>query len=118
MCDLDYLEPFEFYHQKVVKARKPHKCTACGGLILVGEKYLKHVDRFEGEFHSEKMCDSCRTSQDYFSEMHNNIITAPSSFRKLIYECLDERESLSMMLKWKRILRGMDKRKMIEEQPK
>jgi hypothetical protein len=49
----------EFAEDRVVKARKPHKCTECGGAIGVAEQYHHYSGKFDGHFFVEKICRRC-----------------------------------------------------------
>jgi len=44
-CDYDY-DPPKFYREKVVRARKQHRCTECRGPILVGEVYFRRTGKW------------------------------------------------------------------------
>ena len=45
-------------------ARKPHKCEWCGEAIAVGEKHVKFVGTFEGDFQSWRMHAECYSATD------------------------------------------------------
>lgn len=62
----DDADPVEFCESRLVKARKPHTCSECGGQIQPGETYKVFAYKFEGEFGSDKMCDPCRESAGEF----------------------------------------------------
>lgn len=48
MTYCDY-EPAQFYSEKCVVARKPHKCCETGRIIQPGEKYWRCVGKWEGD---------------------------------------------------------------------
>jgi hypothetical protein len=58
MC-FDYDDYPEFTEDRVVTARKPHKCSECRLLIAPGEKYHYHTGKFDGNFYVEKVCRRC-----------------------------------------------------------
>ena len=47
------------YGVKVRKARKPHKCYECGGVIEKGEQYNYHHGVWDHEAASYKVCTDC-----------------------------------------------------------
>jgi hypothetical protein len=65
-CEVDFsdqsedADPVEFVDTRVVAARKPHKCSECGGAIVKGERHQVRAYKFEGEFYAERVCDPCR----------------------------------------------------------
>jgi len=61
----DYDGP-EFVSEKIVKARKIHKCGECGREISPGEKYEKVVGKWEGDLSSHKTCVDCLSIRDNF----------------------------------------------------
>jgi hypothetical protein len=57
MCDVD--EGPEFYHESCHRAVKAHRCAACGEGVLAGERYVRIVGRWYGEFATYKQCLRC-----------------------------------------------------------
>ncbi len=49
----------EFEHDRVVTARKAHKCDACRTPIVPGEDYHYHTGKFDGHFFANKVCRRC-----------------------------------------------------------
>ncbi len=49
----------EFESNRVVTARKPHKCSECNGPIQPGEKYHHHTGKFDGYLFDSKACRRC-----------------------------------------------------------
>ena len=49
----------EIYNERMVRARKVHKCCECEREILVGAVYEKVSGRWEGEFGTYKFCADC-----------------------------------------------------------
>jgi len=62
----DDVEQVEFYDEKVVTARKTHTCTECGGEIAPGERYTRKTYRFEGKFHTDRVCTPCHEAAAEF----------------------------------------------------
>ena len=54
-----YDEEAQFSRSNVVKARKPHRCSACRREIAAGEQYERHSGLFDGSFFVEKVCRRC-----------------------------------------------------------
>jgi len=71
-CDVSFgdacddADPCEFIDSRIVKARKSHICSECGGTIAAGETYKVFAYKFEGEFGSDKVCDPCREAAREF----------------------------------------------------
>ena len=40
------------FKQKKVKCQKPHRCSWCGGKILIGEEAVYRAGIFEGDFYA------------------------------------------------------------------
>lgn len=71
-CEVDFsdasddAEPVQFYDSAIVKARKPHICTECGGAIQVGEEHRRISYKFEGAFSVDRMCEPCSETAGEF----------------------------------------------------
>jgi hypothetical protein len=57
-CYCDY-EPPSFCRREIRKARKPHKCDECSGLIAVGEHYEHVRGKWEGAMDTFNTCERC-----------------------------------------------------------
>lgn len=70
MC-FDYDEYIDVWVSNLRKARKHHKCTACGGDILPGDFYNHVTGIFDGGPFTEKFCGSCEADRDaiHFHEL-------------------------------------------------
>ncbi len=69
-CPLSYDEnesSAEFFDQKVVKAKKPHKCYECGEDIKVGDKYERTSGKWEGTMSVFCTCLLCKEIRDHFA---------------------------------------------------
>jgi hypothetical protein len=49
----------EFYNQKTVTTKKPHKCECCRETIPSGAKCDYHAGKFDGDFFAFYVCESC-----------------------------------------------------------
>ena len=49
----------EFTNDKVITAKKPHRCTECRSPIESGEKYHYHTGKYDGDFFAHKICRRC-----------------------------------------------------------
>ncbi|KAB2918507.1 MAG: hypothetical protein F9K29_08040 [Hyphomicrobiaceae bacterium] len=58
-CCCPDLDGPSVFDERLVKAKKAHKCTECCGVILPGEMYLKTWGIWEGEAHTFKRCADC-----------------------------------------------------------
>lgn len=58
MC-FDYDGYPEFAQDRVVTARKPHRCNECYAMIAKGQDYYYHSGKYDGNFYSYKVCRRC-----------------------------------------------------------
>lgn len=49
----------EFSTQKTLTARKEHKCLLCGQKIGIGQKYIRHSGKYDGDFFDDCFHESC-----------------------------------------------------------
>lgn len=61
----DYDAP-KMYSEKVVKARKSHRCCECGRLINVGNHYQKACGKWGGDFGEFHTCMDCLNIREAF----------------------------------------------------
>lgn len=113
MCYIDVDSYSEVWNERVVTARKEHRCDCCQGIIVPGAKYIRHFSIFEGEITSEKLCVDCDGDRQEFSKRHEYWTPSPGATRGLVKECLHAREDFSSMLLWARTLKRMEKRKLL-----
>jgi hypothetical protein len=57
-CYCDY-DPPDFYHREIRKARKPHKCDECAGIILPGDQYEHVRGKWEDCISTFETCGHC-----------------------------------------------------------
>lgn len=57
--DMDVDGSIDFVSDKIVKARKQHKCCECGDTIEPGTTYEKTVGVWDREFSTFKTCEAC-----------------------------------------------------------
>jgi hypothetical protein len=55
----DDYEPWDFYEEKIVKARKEHKCCECYRPIPVGTQYERITGKCCGDIDKYKTCLEC-----------------------------------------------------------
>jgi len=67
-CWCDY-EPPELIRKKTPLARKEHRCSECGSVITVGERYEYVSGKWEGDFSTYKTCPDCVAIRDALDEM-------------------------------------------------
>ncbi len=58
MCDCDYEQP-AVYGLEQPRARKPHTCCECRGVIQPGEVYNRHHGIWDGSASTFKICVDC-----------------------------------------------------------
>lgn len=56
------------YEEKIVKARKPHRCYECHDTIPAGEQYERVSGIWEGKWETYHFCLPCREIAHEFSE--------------------------------------------------
>jgi hypothetical protein len=88
MCALD-LEPCDLWVESEHRARTAKRCSCCGGPINVGDRYVKHFSKYDGEVTSNKMCKPCEADRDAFGEAHE-LNAAPESFRSILADCVSD----------------------------
>jgi len=79
--EIDFGDCPDFASEKMLTARKEHKCTECGRAILPGEKYEKLSGRWGYEFEVFKTCADCLSVKDnlFCNFMHG-----------MMWECVQE----------------------------
>ena len=80
ICVCDYEAP-AFYSVHIHKARKPHRCWECNGVIAAGEPYEYSRGQWDGDFQIFKTCERCldlrmwvKNSVPCFCWGHGNMI--------------------------------------------
>jgi hypothetical protein len=74
-CEVDFAgasddcEAVEFADVSLVRARKSHACSECGGAIAKGEKHWRASYKFEGKVQTERRCPPCQETAAEF-EFH------------------------------------------------
>ncbi len=63
MC-FDYDGYSEVWQETFPKARVPHKCCECGGVIAKGHKYRNVFSVYEGDAMTSKTCMPCEAVRD------------------------------------------------------
>lgn len=78
-CYCDF-EPATLYTATIRRARKPHQCSECGGLIAVGDRYEHVFGVWEGSPDTFKTCPRCLALREWvrahvpcFCWSHQNI---------------------------------------------
>lgn len=54
----------EFFNERIVTARKAHRCGECGEEIKPGQRYEYVRGCWEGDFSTHKTCLPCRNVRD------------------------------------------------------
>jgi hypothetical protein len=69
-CACVYVDTSEsgptLFEEKIVTARKPHKCGECRRSIEMGEEYEHTKGLWEGRFETHKTCSECRAIRSAF----------------------------------------------------
>ena len=61
------------------KARKDHRCIWCGQYIHIGEKHVKHVGIWEGDFQSNRWHNECNEAANQIIKIEGEISFDPYS---------------------------------------
>ena len=89
MCDLsDAYEPAEIFRDEWRRARKEHRCGACNGRIMAGERYIAHFQLFEGDASYSKCCSACAEIRGRFADAHEGAITSPEGLSYMLADCV------------------------------
>ena len=65
--DMDYEGSNEFYSDKMVKARKAHRCCECRESIPVGDTYHYACGKSDGDFWTNATCATCHEIRAAFT---------------------------------------------------
>jgi hypothetical protein len=86
MCDIEFTQS-DVFRDTRRRARKPYRCSACGGNIEDGQLYTDHFSVFGGEWYAQKMCSPCEYSMRSFAKDHGRC--TPSCLPDAMRECID-----------------------------
>lgn len=74
----------EFLTEKIVKARKEHKCCECGEKINKGEQYEKVIGKWDSGIDTIKTCLVCKTiREDLFCSWNYGML------KEDLWECFE-----------------------------
>ncbi len=79
MCDS---EVFKISHNKIVTAKKTHKCNECGHEIQPGKQYENYSGLYEGHWWHHKTCLDCLDIRNTFFKK--------GFYAEMLYENLSE----------------------------
>ncbi len=65
-CYCDY-DPPSFLCERILKARKEHRCFECRRTIVKGQPYERTAGVWNGSFSTYKICFACRTLREWVS---------------------------------------------------
>jgi hypothetical protein len=82
-CYCDY-DPPDFCHIEIRRARKPHKCDECGGMIIPNEPYEYTRAKWEGCIDNFKICERC---YDIRVWTKNNVPCLCWAYGNIIEDC-------------------------------
>ena len=105
MCEISYDDVCSVWIMTRRKARKPHKCGACGTPIAIGEVYVRLFSVFDGYPTTDRWCAACHEVSERFTEAHH-VTPPPQELQEVLRECSrDEPGS-----EWRRDLYNMEVR--------
>lgn len=59
MCRIEGCDPWNFFHDEIRKAAKPHRCCECGRTIAKGEQYTHSVGKMDDRMSTYRQCQHC-----------------------------------------------------------
>jgi hypothetical protein len=66
MCRVDYCDDAALIlAEENLKAKKDHKCSECGRIIVVGEKYYRERGKYDGSMFTHKTCEHCQVARTW-----------------------------------------------------
>jgi predicted RNA-binding Zn-ribbon protein involved in translation (DUF1610 family) len=82
-------EPCSVFTESIVRARKAHKCHACGETIRAGDKYSSTFLVWEGTAETIKRCARCQTIH-----LHLRKVRDPETYPAERLDCGDDYEDV------------------------
>lgn len=71
MCEIDFGGEYStLLSERVVRARKEHRCTECRACITVGELYTRRSSVYDGHLSAQKLCAECARDEKEFASEH------------------------------------------------
>lgn len=110
MCDID-LEASDLYSITERKARKTHRCDACRGPIVPGERYEKHFMVQDGTAITEKCCRLCADAMAEFAKAHHGQHSNPAYFVELLSGCIGPHDDDGLSARWTELRDALDARR-------
>jgi len=86
-CSIE-LESCDIWVEQKRTARKGHRCSSCGALIVAGERYTAHFSKYDDELCTGKLCRSCADDRGDFADAHDGMLPQPGYFPTLLAECI------------------------------
>jgi hypothetical protein len=68
MCRIADAERSDFGTNRMVRAKKEHRCTECGRAIAAGEEYEYASGKIDGYFLVHKTCQHCTAARAWLLE--------------------------------------------------
>lgn len=104
---MSYCEMPEFYYEKRVKARKPHKCCETGRVIQPGEYYWRIRMKFDGDLYSYAQSDAAYHFARYLNHDRWRDVMADGcipfgGIGEAVAECRED----DVKAEWERVKRG------------
>src|SRR5574343_75029 len=98
-CSIDsydnYAHNCSFYSDKILIAKKDHKCIECGDIIKKGYSYERVTGKWDDKFHHYDTCMICKEIRDkifcsfVFGEIWSDLSEYTSHGETLDYDMLD-----------------------------
>lgn len=102
MCDIDsgdYERALVWSEQRILKARKAHRCQACGARIEPGDSYWRRFVATSYSADDEPCCDACWAIAEKFGKEHR-MTPCPSSLLEHVEECGWTTEAAQIRQRW------------------
>ena len=99
----------DFCTDKIVKAKKDHKCSLCGQKIQAGESYRRYSGKYEGDFFDCCYHDSCYHLIGKFCRIEGEDEYSEDWVQewimlKVCWDCPNEEECLENTFRCKKVI--------------
>lgn len=95
MCEISYGDydcAKAWSERRIRRARKDHRCRACGTTIRAGTSYWRRSWVMDGTADDEACCDACWKIAEEFGEAHR-MTPCPSNLLETLAECAGEHDA-------------------------
>lgn len=110
MCDFEPEDTAEVWRETSRRARGAHCCSACGGTIQPGDRYVEFFSVFEGDAAVAKACLACSGALGDFAAAHDGWRPWPSELHRILEDCIADGDEDSD--RWRPVLEALRARRL------